>query len=673
MSKEKTPNKNYTGHDIQVLEGLEPVRKRPGMYIGATDVNGFHHLLTEIIDNSIDEALAGFGRNIWVFLNQDGSATVTDEGRGIPIDVMPVYKKSALEVVMTKLHAGGKFGGGAYKVSSGLHGVGASVVNALSSYASVLVKKGNKYYQQEYNQGVVKGPVKEIKLDKSKLVTQQIRIIESLESGTTTTFVPDTSIFKGGEKFELERILKPVKERAYLIAGIAFHIFDLRSNDEYHYYFEGGIKALVESLNRNKLALHKTFFIGKTVGEVIIEVAVQYNDSFSENLESFVNVKNTVDGGTHLTGFRMALTRAINDYVKKQSNGNGKENESIVTSEDMREGLTAVVVVKMPSENLQFESQTKTKLNNPEIQPLVAQVVNEALDTFFEENPGDAKAIVEKVVLAARARIAARAARDTVIRKGAFEGGSLPGKLADCQEKDPANSELFLVEGDSAGGSAKQGRDRKTQAIFPLRCKILNTERNRLDRVLKFEELRDLVIALGMGIGEVKNESKLRYHKVIVMADADVDGQHIMTLLLTFFFRHLPDVIYGGFLYVAQPPLFRIQKGKEIFYVYTEQERDNVLKTLLSKGNVAVEDADAAPSAAAHGPKILVQRFKGLGEMNPEQLWETTMNPATRTLKQVKVDDAQKADEVFTMLMGEEVLPRKRFIQTHAKKAELDI
>jgi DNA gyrase subunit B len=643
------------------------------MYIGASDIHGFHQLLTEIIDNSIDEALAGFGRNVWIFLNSDGSATVMDEGRGIPVDIMPTYKKSALEVVMTKLHAGGKFGGGAYKVSSGLHGVGASVVNALSSYAGVIVKKENKYYQQEYNQGNIKGPVKEVKLEKLKLEPQQVKILADLETGTMTTFVPDVEIFKGGEKFELERILKPVKERAYLIAGISFHVFDLRSNDEYHYYFEGGIKALVESLNRNKLALHKTFFVGKTVGEVIIEVSMQYNDSFSENIESFVNVKNTPDGGTHLAGFRTALTRAINDYIKKQSNGNGNEKESIVTSEDMREGLTAVIVVKMPSENLQFESQTKTKLNNPEIQPLVAQVVNEALDSFFEENPADARAIVDKVVLAARARIAARAARDTVIRKGAFEGGSLPGKLADCQEKDPASSELFLVEGDSAGGSAKQGRDRKTQAIFPLRGKILNTERNRLDKVLKFEELKDLVIALGMGIGEVKDQTKLRYHKIIVMADADVDGQHIMTLLLTFFFRHMPDVISGGYLYVAQPPLFRIQKGKEIFYVYTEQERDGILKNLLSKGNAAVEDADGAPASASHGPKILVQRFKGLGEMNPEQLWETTMNPNTRTLKQVMVDDAQKADEVFTMLMGEEVLPRKRFIQTHAKKAELDI
>ncbi|MCL5004062.1 MAG: DNA gyrase subunit B [Patescibacteria group bacterium] len=690
------PDKNsYSGKDIQVLEGLEPVRKRPGMYIGATDINGFHHLLTEIIDNSVDEALAGFGRNIWIYLNDDGSAAVIDEGRGIPIDIMPQYKKSALEIVMTKLHAGGKFGGSAYKVSGGLHGVGASVVNALAETCIVIVKKNRKFYTQSYERGNTKTLVREVRVDNLKLSPEQKEILQKIDSGTMTIFRPDREIFKD-VKFDLGRILQPVKERAYLIAGIAFHIKDGRTGDEAHYYFEGGIKSLVDSLNKNKQPLHKTFYVSKEINDLAIEVAMQYNDSFSENIESFANVKNTVDGGTHLTGFRMALTRAINDYAKKQSNGNGKDSaDSIITGEDMKEGLTAVVVVKMPSESLQFESQTKTKLNNPEVQPAVAQAVNEALDTFFEENPGDARAIVEKVVLAARARIAARAARDTVIRKGAFEGGGLPGKLADCQEKNPAASELFLVEGDSAGGSAKQARDRKAQAIFPLRGKLLNTERNRLDRVLKFEELKDLVIALGMGIGEVKDAQKLRYHKIIIMTDADVDGQHIMTLLLTFFYRHLPDVINGGFLYIAQPPLFRIQKGKEVSYVYTDEERDQIIRQIASDGEKRKMESGNLPAGKAGlkveseeengknrqlstfnsqlSTRINVQRFKGLGEMNPQQLWETTMNPQTRILKQVNVEDAQKADEVFTMLMGEEVPPRKRFIQTHAKKAELDI
>lgn len=683
------PKQNsYTGKDIQVLEGLEPVRKRPGMYIGATDINGLHHLLTEIVDNCADEALAGFGQNIWIFLNTDGSATVIDEGRGIPIDIMPAYKKSALEIVMTKLHAGGKFGGAAYKVSGGLHGVGASVVNALSQQCQAVIKKGKKLYRQEYRRGEVRGPVKEIKISELKLPEAQAQVLEKIDSGTLINFTADELIFPGLQ-FESERMLKAIRERAYLIAGLSFHLFDLKNDQDFHYYFEGGIRALVESLNHRKQSLHSVFYVNKTVGEIQIEVALQYNDSFAENVESFVNVKNTVDGGTHVAGFRSALTRAINDYAKKLSNGK-EDYTRIVTPEDMKEGLTAVVVVKMPSEALQFESQTKTKLNNTEVQPAVAQVVNLALDTYFEENPSDARAIVEKVVLAARARIAARAARDTVIRKGAFEGGGLPGKLADCQTKDPAESELFIVEGDSAGGSAKQARDRRTQAVFPLRGKLLNTERNRLDRVLKFEELKDLVIALGMGIGEAKDQNKLRYHKIIIMTDADVDGEHILTLLLTFFYRHLPDAISGGYLYIAQPPLFRIQKGKEIFYVHSDQERDQLVRSLITdigkqkgekenrKEKTENQSSDLTlPDLSSDirlpSSRVNIQRFKGLGEMNPEQLWDTTMNQSSRILKQVTVEDTQRADEVFTMLMGEEVLPRKRFIQTHAKKAQLDI
>ena len=672
MAVNKINKSSYTASDIQVLEGLEPVRKRPGMYIGTTDINGFHRLLTEIVDNSVDEALAGFAKNVWIFISSDSSVSIIDDGRGIPVDPIPAYKKSALEIVMTKLHAGGKFEGKAYKVSGGLHGVGASVVNALSEYTRVIVKKGKKFYSQEYSRGETKGGVKEIPSSSLKIGETELATLSSIESGTFTTFRPDSTIFKEGV-FDFERIQKSIKDRAYLVAGLSFRLTDQRTGEEANYYFEGGIRALVETLNKNKTPLHKPFYVNKETEDTSVEVALQYNDSFTENIESFVNVINTTDGGTHLTGFRTALTRAINDYAKKQ--GSFKNGESLITGEDMREGLTAVVYIKMPSESLQFESQTKTKLNNPEVQPLVAQAVNGALDTFFEENPSDARAILEKVVLAAKARIAAREARDTVIRKGAFEGGGLPGKLADCQEKDPAFSELFLVEGDSAGGSAKQARDRKAQAIFPLRGKLLNTERNRLDRILKFEELKDLVIALGMGIGEVKDQAKLRYHKVIIMTDADVDGQHIMTLLLTFFYRHLPDIVEKGFLYIAQPPLFRVQKGKDVHYVYNEEERNALVKQLLGKGaakeitDVEIEEKENTGKTS----RINIQRFKGLGEMNPVQLWETTMNPATRILKKVLVEDAQKADEVFSMLMGEEVLPRKRFIQTHAKQAQLDI
>lgn len=634
---------SYSSDQIVVLEGLEPVRKRPAMYIGTTSLAGVHHCLNEIIDNSIDEALAGFAHNVWVTVEKDGSMTVRDDGRGIPTDIIPKYKTSALEIVMTKLHAGGKFEGKAYKVSGGLHGVGASVVNALSTGMRVEVRRDGKIFEQYYKRGVPQGPVK---------VTGK-----STETGTITTFTPDPEIFKEGIQVNFETIKKQVRDRAYLVAKLAFHLYDDRSGEDAHYYFDGGIQSLVRALNRNKETLHDPIFITKTTADdaQTVEIAIQYTDSFSETVESFVNVIPTPEGGTHLTGFRMALTRAINDYAKKI--GAVKNGDDGIVGEDTREGLTAIVYVKMPSQDLQFEGQTKGKLGNADIQPFVQSAVKEGLDTYFEENPGDAKAILEKVFLAAKARLAAKAAKDAIIRKGALEGASLPGKLADCQSKDASQSELFIVEGDSAGGSAKQGRDRKFQAILPLRGKILNTERARLDRIIEYEELKALVIALGMGIADTLNPDKLRYHRIIIMTDADVDGEHIMTLLLTFFYRHLPYVIEKGHLYVAQPPLFKIVSGKNAWYAYSDSERDALLKEHKA-------DIKGTPT---------IQRYKGLGEMNPEQLWETTMNPENRILRQVQVEDAGAADQVFTMLMGEEVPLRKRFIQTHAKSATLDI
>jgi len=634
---------DYTGEQITVLEGLEPVRKRPAMYIGTTSLAGVHHCLNEIIDNSIDEALAGFAKNVWVTIHKDESATVRDDGRGIPVDKVPKYNVPAMELVLTKLHAGGKFDGKAYKVSGGLHGVGASVVNALSSYLHLEVHRDGGVYEQTHKRGIPQGPVK--------------KTGKAVGNGTIVTFMPDTEIFKEGIALNFETVKKQVRDRAYLIARLAFHLVDERTGEEASYYFEGGISSLVKALNRNKVVLHDPITIKKTSadGNNEVEVTIQYNDGFSETVESYVNVIYTVEGGTHLTGFRMALTRAINDYAKKiGANKNGDDN---ISGDDTREGLTAVVYVKMPSQFLQFEGQTKGKLGNAEIQPFVQSAVKEGLDTYFEENPADGRKILEKVYLAAKARLAAKAAKDAIIRKGALEGSSLPGKLADCQEKDPSVSELFIVEGDSAGGSAKQGRDRKFQAILPLRGKVLNTERARLDKIIEFEELKALVIALGMGIAESLNPEKLRYHRIIIMTDADVDGEHIMTLLLTFFFRHLPYVIEKGHLYIAQPPLFKITVGKQIFYAYSDDERDAILKT-------NAKDIKGLPN---------IQRYKGLGEMNPEQLWETTMNPKNRVMRQVMNVDPAAADGVFSMLMGDEVPPRKRFIQTHAKSATLDI
>lgn len=644
MAKKKTKTKRkkdilstYTAAQIKVLEGLEPVRKRPGMFIGATDEKGFHQLITEVIDNSIDESLAGFAKNIWIAINEDDSARVQDDGRGIPVDK---HKSglSALEVAMTKLHAGAKFDDKVYKISGGLHGVGVSVVNALSQWLKVEVHRQGKAYAQEYKRG--------------KPITRVEQIGKAKVRGTITTFIPDKKVFKKIE-FNYKLIEQTIRERAYLIPGLKFHLEDKRSKTKKNFYFEGGIRSLVKHLNRNKKTIHNTIYINRQANGIVMETAIQYNDGYSENIESFVNVINTHDGGTHLTGFKMALTRAINDYAKKS--GAIKEGNGFVGS-DTTEGLTAVVTVRMPADKIQFESQTKAKFNNPEAQGLVAAMVKEGLDTFFEEHPSEGRKIIEKIALAARARLAARAAKEAVIRKGELTGLGLPGKLADCQERNPSESELYIVEGPSAGGSAKQGRDRRFQAILPLGGKILNTERAQLDKIIKFEELKDLIIALGMGIGETIDPKKLRYHRVIIMCDADVDGQHIVTLLLTFFYRHLPLIIEKGYLYIAMPPLYRIQIGKESFYVYNEEGREEI---------IAEHQKDKK--------KIGVQRFKGLGEMNPKQLWETTMNPSGRILKKVTVEDAQKADQVFTTLMGSEVPPRKRFIQTYAKTANLDI
>lgn len=641
----KTTKNDYDAESIVVLEGLEPVRKRPAMYIGTTSQYGINHCLNEIIDNSIDEALAGYCHNVEIRIEKNNYLTVFDDGRGIPVDKVPKYKISALEIVMTKLHAGGKFNVGAYKVSGGLHGVGASVVNALSSHIIVEVRRDGKLYRQEYKKGVPLHPVKEVK---------ESLLNFKFKQGTAVSFLPDGEIFKETIELNYNIFKKQIKERAYLINNVFFRVYNLKNNDKFAYFFDGGIISLIRDLNRGKKVVHDPIYVKKQVDEKEVEVAVQYNDSINENIHSFVNVINTHEGGTHLTGFKTAITRAINNYAKKEF---GDKNDETFTGDDVKEGLTAIVYVKMSSVDLQFEGQTKTKLGNSEVQTIVQQTVFDYLETYFEENPKVAKDILGKIYLAQKARLAAKAAKEAVLRKGALEGASLPGKLADCQEKDPALSELFMVEGNSAGGTAKQGRNRKFQAILPLRGKVLNTERAYLDKVLSFKELKDLVVALGMGIGESIDYAKLRYHKIIIMTDADVDGEHIRTLLLTFFYRHLPDVIQKGHLYVAQPPLYKIQSGKKVVYAYSDEEKDKSVAGMVkeTKNNVNI------------------QRYKGLGEMNPEQLWETTMNPDNRVLKQVAVADGQEADYVFSMLMGDEVPPRKKFIVTHAKMANLDL
>ena len=660
------PDQSYTAKDITVLEGLEPVRKRPGMYIGSTDEKGLHHLLIEIVDNSLDEAIGNFAKNIFVCLHKDGSVSVSDDGRGVPTDMHP-SGVSALEVAMTKLHAGGKFSENAYKASGGLHGVGASAVNALSTKMVVVVNHAPKFFTQSYKIGTPDFPVKEIPEAKAEEIIPAFHHhLLTAKSGTFTQFWPDASIFKITTDFNYVNIKAKLQERAYLVAGVYIHLLDERSDKETNFYFESGIKSLLSHMNRHKKGLHEPIFVSGSSTEanvpIAVEVVMQYTDTYNDNIESFANTINTYDGGTHLTGFKAALSKVLKNYLTagetdKDKDKKGKGKDLDITPDDLKEGLTGVVWIKMSSSEIQFESQTKTKVNNAEVQSAVYQVVKKGLEEYLEEHPQTAQTIIAKVFLAAKARMAARAAREAVVRKGALEGMTLPGKLADCQEKDPAMSELFIVEGDSAGGSAKQGRDRKHQAILPLGGKILNTERARLDKIVEFEELKDLIIAMGMGIGETLDAKKVRYHRIIIMTDADVDGAHIATLLLTFFYRHTKPLVEGGFIYLAMPPLYLISHDSTKKYVYSDLEKEAYLATLTP-----VQKNRAG-----------IQRYKGLGEMNPEQLWETTMNPVTRTLKKINIEDAERADEVFTTLMGQEVAPRKKFIQLHATSANLDI
>ncbi|MFO7586022.1 MAG: DNA topoisomerase (ATP-hydrolyzing) subunit B [Anaerolineales bacterium] len=632
---------NYDATSIQVLEGLEAVRRRPGMYVGGTDIKALHHLIYEVVDNSIDEALAGACNKISITIHNDSSVSVEDNGRGIPVDIHPEKKISALTVVMTVLHAGGKFGGGGYKVSGGLHGVGVSAVNALSEWCEVEVRRAGKVYSQRFERGIPKSPVKEIGKFKDG------------PSGTRTTFKFDKTIFIEDIDYRFDTLVQRFREMAFVTRGVTIHFMDERSNREMTFYFEGGITSFVRYLNRNRQTLHPVMYAERQLGMIGIEAAVQYTDAFTESVYSFANTINTVDGGTHMTGLRSALTRVVNDYSRKS--GLLKDSDPNFTGDDTREGLTAIVSIKHPDP--QFESQTKVKLMNPEVQTSVNQVVVEGFNTFLEENPQAARAIVQKCLTSSRARDAARKARDLVIRKSALESLTLPGKLADCSERDTSKTELYIVEGDSAGGSAKQGRDRHFQAILPLRGKILNTERARLDKILGNNEVKSLISALGTGIGDGFDLSGLRYNRIIIMTDADVDGSHIRTLLLTFFFRYMPKLIEEGHLYIAQPPLYRVEHKRQARYLYSETEKDELLKTL-----------------GKDGEKATLQRYKGLGEMNPVQLWETTMNPANRTLLLVNIEDAAEADRTFDMLMGDAVDPRRKFIQTHAKRVRnLDI
>ncbi len=641
VEQDTRPN-HYTADDIQVLEGLEAVRRRPGMYIGGTDIKALHHMVYEVVDNSIDEAMAGYCDRIAITIHRDGSVTVQDWGRGIPVDIHKQTGRSALETVMTKLHAGGKFGSGAYKVSGGLHGVGVSAVNALSEWLEVEVRQGGRVYYQRYHRGVPQDDVR------------AIGTAAPGETGTRTTFLPDRTIFEDTE-FRFETLVQRFREMAFLNRGLTIEFADERTNNGPRwmtFYFEGGVRSFVRYLNKNREVLHEPIYVEKEVEGNLIEAAIQYNDGFNESVFAFANTINTPDGGTHLTGLRAALTRTINDWAKRQ--GLLKEGDPSFTGEDTREGLTAIISVKLPDP--QFESQTKVKLLNEKVRTQVESVVGEALLEWLEKNPREGKKIVEKCMTSSRAREAARKARDLVIRKSALESLTLPGKLADCSERDPSRCELYIVEGDSAGGSAKQGRDRRFQAILPLRGKILNVEKARLDKSLANKEIQALVQALGSGIGDAVDLSNLRYHRVMIMTDADVDGSHIRTLLLTLFFRYMPQLIENGHLYIAQPPLYMIRKGKETRYAYSDEERDRVVQELGGMNGVTL------------------QRYKGLGEMNPEQLWETTMNPENRVLLQVTVEDAAAADRTFDMLMGNEVAPRKRFIQSHAKKVRnLDV
>lgn len=652
-----TKEKKYTAEHITVLEGLDPVRKRPGMYIGNTAKEGFHHLLKEVVDNSIDEAMAGHAKTIWITIHKDNSATVIDDGRGIPVDVHKQTKKSALETVLTVLHAGGKFGGDAsgYKVSGGLHGVGVSVVNALSEKLVAEVRRDGKIYTQEYKRGKALTKVKQSGKVDSK---------DPWQHGTKISYKPDAEVFTERE-FDLKFVLDHYRQQAYLTKGVHLIITDERDNFAYQYYFEGGLVSYIKHINHNKVIKTQPMYVSKTAEDIMVEVAIQYTDEFSETVLSFANNIYTPEGGMHLTGFRSALTRSLNNYGTK--GGYLKESDKI-TGDDMREGLTAIISVKLA--NPQFEGQTKAKLGNAEVRGVVEDIVGQGLEFWLEENPSDAGRILDKIMLAAKARLAARAARDAVIRKGVLEGLALPGKLADCSESDPAKSELYIVEGDSAGGSAKQGRDRRFQAILPLKGKILNVERARLDKMLANQEIKNLVIAMGAGVGDQFKVENLRYQRIIIMTDADVDGAHIRTLLLTLFYRYFQDIIKQGYLYIAQSPLFRVQVGKNAAYAFSEKERDLLIAKFLSaKGGSSSGGNDNKQQTAAN-----VQRYKGLGEMNPVQLWETTMDPANRVMLRVNIDDAERANKIFETLMGDEVPPRKNFIQTHAKLVKnLDI
>ena len=654
MAKQ-TDNQSYDGSQIQVLEGLEPVRKRPGMYIGSTGYDGVHHLIKEIADNSIDEAIAGYATKVEVVLLEDGGVQITDDGRGIPVDKHPKTGMSTLETVLTVLHAGGKFGGGGYKVSSGLHGVGSSVVNALSTKMIAEVVRDGQLYRVVFATGGIVEPLKKVgKTDRP--------------TGTRITFYPDPTIFKETVDFDYKWVVNYLRHQAYLTKGVYTCVVDERTGDRQAFYFEGGIQSYVKHLNLGKDVLADApFYVEKQVEDCMVEIAVQYNDTYIETVKPFANNVLTPDGGTHLVGFRSALTRVINDYARK--NSLLKEKEDNLTGDDIREGLTAIILVKLPDP--QFEGQTKNKLGNPEMRRYVEQVMNEYFSYYLEENPGVAKKIVGKATLAARARKAARAARDNVIRKGALDGMGLPGKLWDCSSKSPSDSEIYIVEGNSAAGSAKEGRDSKTQAILPLRGKVLNTERARLDKMFANKEIVAMIQAFGVGIGDQFDINGLRYHKIIIMTDADVDGSHIATLLLTFLFRYMKEVVEGGYVYLAKPPLYSINRGQKKIYAYDEAEKDKVLADLIAdkKGRgTAIDDEQDITKQAG----VTISRFKGLGEMDADQLWETTMNPENRVLIQVRVEDAEEADAIFTRLMGDDVSLRKSFIQSWAKNANLE-
>jgi DNA gyrase subunit B len=679
MAKNKQKNESYGADAITVLEGLDPVRKRPGMYIGSTSASGLHHLIWEVVDNSIDEAMAGYATEISVSLLPDHIVEVIDNGRGIPVEKHKVTGLSALETVLTKLHAGGKFGGTGYKVSGGLHGVGVSVVNALSEYLKAEVYRDGKIWQQEYKIG---HPVSAIK-----------SVGKTNRTGTSITFKADTAIFTELE-FNWGKILDRLRQQSYLTKGITINVLDKREGHRekhYRFHFEGGIKSYVKSLHRGKTIKNNTiFYIDKDINNYRVEIALQYNDEYNENVLCFANNIHNPEGGTHLIGFRSSLTRTLNNYGRTKNIL--KEKQENLSGEDVREGLTAIISVKLADP--QFEGQTKGKLGNAEMKGYVEQVMGDALSTFLEEHPKEAEAIIGKCVLSAQARLAARSARATILRKGALEGMTLPGKLADCSSRHPEECELYIVEGDSAGGSAKQGRDRRFQAILPLRGKILNVERARLDKMLANNEIKNMIIALGTNIDEQFDLEKLRYHRIIIMTDADVDGAHIRTLLLTLFFRHFIPLLNNGHIYIAQPPLYQLKKGASVAYAYSDEEKEKIIKDWggIADTEIVEEDEDGEKEivkseennnkgknvkkgAKSKTPvKIAIQRYKGLGEMNPDQLWNTTMNPASRIVKQVTIEDAAKADQVFDMLMGDNVAPRKNFIQTHAKKVQnLDV